>query len=338
MRDGSRGVPVWVWIVAPAALGLLLLFVLGPLAAAGLRRYIGHAKQAEARAALVAWGDALVRCGDRDGALPPSSAAVPASLSQVAGKKFQSAPADWSETAHTCGGFRLSSPQYFQYSWELRAPTDGMLHARADLDGDGSVDTVLDLAVTCVGRKCLRGAPVAGEVVTSATIATQPSARDDYAELDGRAIDLSTVMGKARRLANAWQRDAALLGVRATLFDGRIQTQDGATAEVRFGPAPFGAAPANGSLFIVSYDRGGLHGAPSSQTPGKALPEPMCAPEAVLRRLTEFTSEPVTLSYGFDGSDRPAWLMSLPSDPKPLRAFAPDSCETRGTFIARPKH
>lgn len=337
MRDGSRGVPVWVWIVAPVALGLTLLLVVGPLAAAGMRRYLGHVKQAEARAALVAWGDALVRCGDRDGALPPSSAAVPPSLSQVAGRKFQSAPKDWSEAAHICGGFRLSAPQYFQYSWELRAPTDGMLHARADLDGDGVVDSALDLAVTCVSRKCLRGAPVAGELATSPAASAQANLRDDQVLLDGRAVDLSTVMGKARRLANAWQPDAALLGIRATLFGGRIQTQDGATAEIRFGPAPFGSAPASGPLFIVTYDKSGLRGAASNQAPSKALPEPMCAPEAVLPRLAEFTREPITLSYGFDGSDRPAWLMSLPSDPKPIRAFAPENCETRGTFIARPK-
>ena len=157
-------------------------------------------------------------------------------------------------------------------------------------------------------------------------------------ELDGSAMDLSTVMGRARKLANAWQPDAALLGVEANLVGGKIQTQDGATAKVTFGPSPFAGADTHPGLFVVIYDKSGITGAPAKGTPGKVLPEPMCAPEGVLPRLDDnLKGSPITLRYGLDGSQRPAWLVSLPGDPKPLRAYAPDDCSPRGTFVARPK-
>jgi len=155
--------------------------------------------------------------------------------------------------------------------------------------------------------------------------------------LSGAAVDLSTVMGRARKLANAWQTDAALLGVEASLFRGKIQTQDGAVAKVTFGPSPFASDQARTGLFVVTYDKSGISGAPANGTPGKALPEPMCAPEGVLPAVQEFKDSPITLRYGFDGAQRPAWLVGLPGDPKPLRAFAPNDCSQRGTFIARPK-
>lgn len=42
-----------------------------------------HAKQGEASAALVAWGDGLLRCAERDGKLQPSTTPVPANLTAV---------------------------------------------------------------------------------------------------------------------------------------------------------------------------------------------------------------------------------------------------------------
>jgi len=62
----------------------------------------------------------------------------------------------------------------------------------------------------------------------------------------------------------------------------------------------------------------------------------MCAPEGVLPRLDDFKGSPIVLRYGLDGSHAPAGLMSLPGAPKPLRAFAPEDCSPRGTFVARP--
>jgi hypothetical protein len=448
MSDGKTGTPGWVWILVAVGGLFVVLSIAAPLAIYGVRKYMVNAKRAEATAVLAAWGDGLVRCGEAD-KLPPSSSPVPASFAAVAAKKYQSAPTEWSEPAHTCARFSMSDPQYFQYTWELTAPGAGTLHARADFNGDGAADASLDMQVLCDAGKCQRaalsdasGVAVSGSspsgsgtspgeilsmillgasflVLTVSGIGliiaafgesvswglvslfvpcgrllflvnhwergkklffwqlggwgglvigallmlafgdlTSPSARASslgvspagsirrasspppvpIPALDGASVDLSTVMGRARKLANAWQPEAALLGVEASLVGGKIQTQDGGSAKVTFGPSPFGTDQARSGLFVVTYDKSGINGAPTKGTPGKVLPEPMCAPEGVLPRLDDqLKGSPITLRYGLDGSQRPAWLVSLPGDPKPLRAFAPDDCAPRGTFIARPK-
>src|SRR6187399_1731792 len=113
----------------------MLLGMFSALAIYGVRRYIQSAKQEEARAALIEWGEGLASCGQQAGGLPPSSAPVPASLADVAGRQYQSTPEEWKEPAHACGRFAMASPQYFQYSWERTSDATGVVHAVADLDG-----------------------------------------------------------------------------------------------------------------------------------------------------------------------------------------------------------
>jgi hypothetical protein len=448
MSEGKKGVPVWVWFVVLVPLLLAGLGVGSALAIYGVRKYIMNAKQAEAQAALVAWGDGLVRCGEHDGKLPPSTTPVPASLGTLAGKKYQSSAAEWGEPAHSCAGFSMTTPQYFQYAWEQRSDDDGMLHALADLDGDGAAELTLELAVTCTAGKCLRGgviaaaAPAAGAsgVAPSGLVATpvkaggegmlvalgaaavlgalglmvaaiwltvlafqesvgwglialfvpcgryvfifqfferckkpallyvasivwwvvlgvgaaifQPLAGHNapnnvvsataapgtlppppkpvpIPELKGAPVDLSSVMGRARKLANAWQPDAALLAVEATLSHGLIHTEAGASAKITFGPSPFAAVQTRTGLFVVIYDQSGMTGAP---TPGKAGPtliEPMCAPEGVVGRVTDLGDAPFSLSYGLDPRGQAAWMVSTPSQPKLVRYFSPQDCQAR---------
>jgi hypothetical protein len=149
-------------------------------------------------------------------------------------------------------------------------------------------------------------------------------------ELAGAAVDLSTVMGRARKLANEWQREAALLGIEATLSGGKIQTRDGARAKVTFGPSPFDSTHARSGLFVVTYDQSGISGAATKGTAGHALPEPMCAPEHVLARVTDLGEGPLTLRYAEDASDRPMWLVNPQPDPKRLRLVDPQTCQLRG--------
>lgn len=362
MSDGKSGAPIWVWVAVPIGGLLLVLAVLAPLALYGVRKYMTNAKRAEGTAALVAWGDGLVRCGESD-KLPPSSTPVPSNFSAVAGKKYQSAPTEWSELGHTCARFSMTGPQYFQYVWELTSATAGTLHARADFDGDGLDDASLTLQVRCDNGKCQHEAPTdaSGDAMptdqpgahgsgesrgtgsprasTAFALPTRPAVTAvPIPALDGAAVDLSTVMGRARKLANAWQPEASLLGVEANLIGGKIPTQEGGVAKVTFGPSPFASEQPRSGLFVVVYDKSGISGAPAKGTPGKPLAEPMCAPEGVWTRLDDFKDTLITLRYGLDGSQRLAWLVSLPGAPKPLRAFAPDDCSPRGTFVARPKH
>lgn len=104
-------------------------------------------------------------------------------------------------------------------------------------------------------------------------------------ELTGAPVDLSTVMGKARKLANQWDQDAALLGIEAIIIAGLVPTADGGEAKLTFGPSPYDAAARKSGVFIVTYDNGGLVGTPAKAAPSKALPEPMCAPEAVYGKI-----------------------------------------------------
>jgi hypothetical protein len=154
----------------------------------------------------------------------------------------------------------------------------------------------------------------------------------------GTAIDLSSVMGRARKLANAWQPEAALLGIEATLRDGKIQTGEGAQAKLTFGPSPFEASPTRGGLFVVVYDQRGISGAPATGTPSKALPEPMCAPERVLSRLTDLGDGPLSLRYALDASLRPMWLVSPSGDPERQRLFDPQDCQKHGIVAGRKPH
>lgn len=154
---------------------------------------------------------------------------------------------------------------------------------------------------------------------------------------DGSMIDLSSVMGRARRLANEWDAEAALLGIEATLQSGKIQPQQGGTAKLTFGPSPFAPTPRRTGLFVVSYDQRGLHSAAEPGDAGVTLPEPMCAPEAVLLRVAELGVRPLLLRYGLDNYKRPSWLVSPVSEPEQLRIFEPQACGPRGTIVVEPK-
>lgn len=155
---------------------------------------------------------------------------------------------------------------------------------------------------------------------------------------DGSLIDLSSVMGRARRLANEWDAEAALLAIEATLQAGKIQPQLGGTAKLTFGPSPFAPTPRRTGLFVVTYDQTGLHSVEDrGGTAGVTLPEPMCAPETVLQRVAELGVRPLLLRYALDSVKRPSWLVHPVSEPEQLRIFEPQACGPRGTIVVQPK-
>ncbi len=469
MDQAKKGVPVWVWFLALVPVVVGMVGVLSALAIYGVRKYMVNAKEAEAQAALIAWGDGLALCGQKEGRLPQSALPVPGSPLAVMGRQYQSAPSDWAEPAHTCAGFALSSPQYFQYSWEQRSDSAGVVRATADLTGDGVADADFELDVTCGGGKCARGLPVkvasavhagavvagdstsspgaaasggskppealnwvfiaiagvamianlvasiwllvlafqesvvwgllsllvpcaqlvfvaqhwqkakrpallslgtAGALMASCIMVYQlnadakpirppastlgsalappshsgagvklapPPPHTAVPELTGAPVDLSTVMGKARKLANQWDQDAALVGIEATLSAGMIQTQDAAVAKLTFGPSIFQSARPKTGLFVVTYDKAGLSGVPVKGPAAKALPEPMCAPEVVYARVAAGAQPSISLRYGFDSSQRPAWIaLSAGTPAGQARLFEPLQCAPMG-IVVRPR-
>lgn len=195
---------------------------------------------------------------------------------------------------------------------------------------------VASLAIYGV-RKYIADAKEA-EALAAASAARSYPAASGLAELTGEVADLSSVMGRARKLANAWQAEASLLGVEATLRDRKIQTAEGAQARLTFGPSPFAASPTGGGMYVVVYDQSGLHGAPATGSPSKALPEPMCAPERVLARVTDLGEGPLVLRYGLDASQRPMWLVSPVASPERERLFDPQDCQLHGIVAGHSRH
>jgi hypothetical protein len=197
---------------------------------------------------------------------------------------------------------------------------------------------VLSLGVLMkLGQKTYRNFLSAKAAQARPGASTPPRPANAPPAAAGEALDLSSIMGRARHLANTWEPEAALLGIEANISSGRVQPSEGGSAKLTFGPSHLSAAPRHSGLFVVSYDKDGLHGAGATGKLGAELPEPMCAPEAVLLRVAEFGHGPILLRYGLDSVQRPSWLASPVSDPKQLRIFEPQVCAPRGTIVVRPR-
>jgi hypothetical protein len=149
--------PKKTFFIATVMMQPFILLMCIPFAIYGIRRYIANAKQAEARASVMAIARGIVEYthsqdGQGSGArveLPLSAPAVPALLSHVRGMKYQSAPSDWSGTWQQIR-FAMADPQYFQYQWDRISATKGVVRALGDLDGDGEVDVRIELPVQCI--------------------------------------------------------------------------------------------------------------------------------------------------------------------------------------------
>jgi hypothetical protein len=151
-------------------LGVVMIAVVVGLGFFARERYLMESKKAEGKTMLGAIARGMVACMEPDELsatgemntpkeLPPSSPAVPASAPK--GMKYMSAPSDWASPAFTCARFSMSTPQYFQYQWEKVSATNGVVRARADLDGDGVVDVNLEVEVRCTATwSCTTGALV----------------------------------------------------------------------------------------------------------------------------------------------------------------------------------
>jgi Tfp pilus assembly major pilin PilA len=135
--------------------------ILGALAMYGVAKYLRHSKTVEAVSSTTAIAqaacayynesDANQPAGTRPEAakamrhFPPSSrASVPASMDDVRGKRFQSAIGDWSTSPWLEMGFKLSTPQFYLYSFESQGSGPSALAsalAHGDLDGNGVTST-----------------------------------------------------------------------------------------------------------------------------------------------------------------------------------------------------
>jgi len=155
-RSSSRG-----FTFAELLTTIGFVSALSALAMYGIARYLRHSKTAEAVATTMAiaqaacvyynQSDANQPAGTKPEAakamrhFPPSSrAGVPADASDVRGKRFQSAIGDWSTSPWLDMGFKISTPQFYQYSFESSGSgtaAQATAIAHGDLDGNGVQST-----------------------------------------------------------------------------------------------------------------------------------------------------------------------------------------------------
>jgi len=151
---------------------MVVVAIVGVLAALGLygvRKYLMHAKTAEVRSSLgqmakdatAAYaresmkGDVMAAGGTTKAMhnlCTDAAKKVPAEIDSVRGKKYQSAPTDWTEgnsatAGFVCLRFALSDPQYYMYDYKGTAGEAGTFEALAygDLDGD-QIESTLSLS------------------------------------------------------------------------------------------------------------------------------------------------------------------------------------------------
>jgi type IV pilus assembly protein PilA len=167
--------------------------VLAVLAVYGVRKYIANAKTAEAKNSLGQLGKDAVTAfeGERMAAtvLPESgvtavlramcasgasgAAGIPAAVTDIAAKKYQSSKADWANPADVtanagfpCLKFEMTAPQYYQYKYVATgASANGDKFdatATGDLNGDAVYSTFTMSGTIQSGR--LNLGPSIGEV------------------------------------------------------------------------------------------------------------------------------------------------------------------------------
>src|SRR3954463_9422986 len=95
----KKGLPTWAIVLIVLAVGVpFVIAIFSAVAIYGVRKYIMNAKRAEATNVLGVWSKGMLACAEKDG-LPLTSPAVPASLTSVAAKKYQSEASEWSDPA-----------------------------------------------------------------------------------------------------------------------------------------------------------------------------------------------------------------------------------------------
>jgi len=156
----SRAAAVRAFTLIELMIVVAVVGILAVLAAYGVRKYMANAKSAEASNSVGRMAQDAAFAFDSGRSHAPSSArpafcgtasaSVPANVSAVAGRKYQSTPSEWNVDAvanqgFACLMFQMDTPQYYRYTYV--ATVTGNVGdsftatANGDLDGDGNLST-----------------------------------------------------------------------------------------------------------------------------------------------------------------------------------------------------
>ena len=151
----KTNIPLIIGVVIAGLFAVVFLVgVLASLGIYGMRKYLTNAKEAEGRMTVHTIARGAVACSMRVPAtgtqsLPVTTTPVPATLDDISGRKYMSAPGDWKTPGWDCIGHTMLDPQYFQYRWTRTSATEGVASAVADFDGDLAPDVTFEVPVTC---------------------------------------------------------------------------------------------------------------------------------------------------------------------------------------------
>ncbi len=159
----NRGFTLVELMIVVAIVGIL-----AALAIYGVSKYMKSAKTAEARNSLGQLAKDAAAAYNREKMAPgimvagestgvsnalcaKADKSIPADKAAIEGKKYQSDPEEWnaedSRIGWQCLKFSMSEPQYFMYSYDSDATSEGKEDeyfeaiANGDLDGDGVLST-----------------------------------------------------------------------------------------------------------------------------------------------------------------------------------------------------
>jgi type IV pilus assembly protein PilA len=171
-----------------------IIGVLAALAIYGVQKYLLNAKTAEAKEGIGRIAKDASSAYDRENmdstvlgltsstgvshVLCGASTTVPATLTSIQGKKYQSSPADWmagsASVGWMCLKFTMKDPQYFAYTYNAATAatgTDGSTFqavAQGDLNGDAKAYSSFSLGgkiqTASTGGLVLTVAPTFSEV------------------------------------------------------------------------------------------------------------------------------------------------------------------------------
>lgn len=149
-----------LWIVLGVLACVVISLALATLSLGyySTRRFAMRSHEAEGKVLLGTLSRGIARCveegreagiGAAPSGLPASAPAVPGSLTDVAGKGFESTSMAWSHATYACAEFAPSGRQRYQVEWVLTSANTGIARVRSDADGDGKPDLTFEIDVRC---------------------------------------------------------------------------------------------------------------------------------------------------------------------------------------------